>query len=550
MKHNNNKTRMIIETQDKDGKNIVEDVCPYFEVTRIIKKIPPDTAPEEAEVYVNNGNFQKTFRLELENVSDMQYVMKICCKNYLIIPQCFKNLVYDEILRQIYKQISQNKYGYEHKCLGWYEIDGRKIFLLEHTNLMNGYSSDCIRTCGKFVNGRETVYDNMLNNEVFNNISMTLAYILGFCSVVVSRISPFRDLGVLIVGLTGRSTTGKTTALKLMASIWGDTDDIKGTAILRNNASDLGFISQCSGLFGYPILWDDLFTNSKITADDFFYDKSKGTQRATSKSNGDTDLSRMGFSGLVAITGENSLLEKTRGQIGLFMRTIDFHEKRWTTSGQNSTAIKNCVAQNYGHKALPFVQYIQNMDDITLLSFFDNCVEEIMAKIKSRDDFTDRVSKKYAVILLTAKLVNCCFGLKLDENKIIDFALKSEIEQQEERNKSKMAYEFLYSYYSSNKDNFDIKNKDNNTTILAKNKREGIVSIKGDETHIYIPTRIAREILRLNNFPQIDSYKIEWKENGYTKCESNRYDKSNLELGRHFHFVYVDINKEKNNVSQ
>ena len=68
---------MIIETQDKDGKNIVEDVCPYFEVTRIIKKIPPDTAPEEAEVYVNNGNFQKTFRLELENVSDMQYVMKI-----------------------------------------------------------------------------------------------------------------------------------------------------------------------------------------------------------------------------------------------------------------------------------------------------------------------------------------------------------------------------------------------------------------------------------------------------------------------------------------
>ena len=126
----------------------------------------------------------------------------------------------------------------------------------------------------------------------------------------------------------------------------------------------------------------------------------------------------------------------------------------------------------------------------------------------------------------------------------------SQKETLEERNKSKLAYEFLYSYYSSNKDNFDIKNKDNNTTILAKNKREGIVSIKGEETHIYIPTRIAREILRLNNFPQIDSYKIEWKENGFTKCENNRYDKSNLELGRHFHFVYVDINKEKNNVSQ
>lgn len=539
MNPNNDKTKMIQVIKDNEGNEIQEEICSYFEVTQIIKKIPENIENDEVEIQVNNGSFFKSFRIDLENISDINYVMKICSKNYLIVQNNFRNLVYSELLRQTNSLIAKNKFNYEHKCLGWVELNGKNIFLLDRTNLMNGYFSKCIRSTGTFVKGNEDEYDKMLEENVFNNTSMTLAYMLGFCSVVSSLISDDRDVGVLIVGLTGRSTTGKTTALKLMASIWGDPSELKGTTILRNNASEKAFTTQCSGLYGYPILWDDLFTNSKIKVDDFLYEKSKGTQRVVSTTNGDNDFSRMGYSGLVAITGEESLVEKTNGSMGLYARIIDFHEISWTSSGQNATEIKNVISQNYGFKAKPYVEYIQSLEKSYLLEDYDECVEIVNSRIKFQDDFTDRISKKYAIILLTIKLVNKCFNLTLDENQIIDFALKIEEEQYQERDKGRLAYEFIYSYYMANKNKFDIKFKDLNNEIKAsKLPREGKSIEEGKDVNLYISCSIVKKILNNNSFPQLDSYKKEWKDKGYTKCEKNRYDKSNTELGRHFHFVY------------
>lgn len=82
----------------------------------------------------------------------------------------------------------------------------------------------------------------------------------------------------------------------------------------------------------------------------------------------------MGFSGLVAISGEDSLLEKTKGQMGLYARIIDFHEVRWTSSGKNSTEIKNIIAQTYGLKSKPFVEYIQSLEKKYILEFYDSCL--------------------------------------------------------------------------------------------------------------------------------------------------------------------------------
>lgn len=66
----------------------------------------------------------------------------------------------------------------------------------------------------------------MLKEEVFTNTAMTLAYVLGFCSVLRARIGENEGLCNLIVCLSGKSTTGKTTALNLIGSIWGDVSEM------------------------------------------------------------------------------------------------------------------------------------------------------------------------------------------------------------------------------------------------------------------------------------------------------------------------------------
>ena len=66
---------------------------------------------------------------------------------------------------------------------------------------------------------------------------------------------------------------------------------------------------------------------------------------------------------------------------------------------------------------------------------------------------------------------------------------------------------------------------------------------KDSEINLYIPIDKVKKLLNDNNFTQIDNYKKVWKEKGYIKHENGRYDKSNSEMGRHFHFVYKLIEK-------
>ena len=131
----------------------------------------------------------------------------------------------------------------------------------------------------------------------------------------------------------------------------------------------------------------------------------------------------------------------------------------------------------------------------------------------------------------------------------MQIALNCEKEQQLERNKSKMAYDFILTYFFANKNKFDIKIKNGEFISKSTLPREGIAMFKDGVLDLCVPISTARQILNNNSYPQIDTYKKQWKEKGLTKCENSRTEMSNPELGRHFHFVYKDINLEAiNNV--
>lgn len=540
---NKDKTAMTI--QDKDSQII--EVIPYFEVKRIINKIPVNIENDEVEIFYKFPTKSDTFRVKLADCCDANLLYKSFVSNKCI----FNNLVSKfDILETVMNQLQQitinNNFSYEHKCLGWYNVEAptmKKYFLYDATTLESGQVSICTRPCGKFTNGSEEKYNEMLDNYVFNNRYMSLAYVLGFTGVINALLAETLDLGVMLVGLSGTSSSGKTTAMKLMASIWGDTNDIKGTMILKTSGSENGLNCQQSGLFGVPILYDDIDTNQSINIEEFIYAKSKGTQRVVSTTKGEADNSRMGFSGIVITTSEDSLIKKTSNKLGLYARYLDLNNFPWTDSAESSNNIKKCVCSHYGFKGKVFGEFIQNYDYNHIESMYHEKYKEILQILKDASSLRDRICQKYAVIAITCDLINECFNTSLNTEEIIKTSLESEnSEEIDNRDMAMRAYDFILSDFRNSKGKYTIK-KGMSTIPYTTKERFGIAVYKDDVVELQITPQNLENLLLKNKFTQFSNYKKSWKAKGLLISHADRIESSASDIGRCYRLVYK-IEKE------
>ena len=371
---------------------------------------------------------------------------------------------------------------------------------------------------------------------------LSLAYALGFSGVVISRLAKHRDLGVIIVGLSGKSTTGKTTSLQLIASIWGDTSD-SSSFFVRNDASGLGFKAQYAGMYGVPCLFDDITTNEKLDMSDFIYSSSKGQGRIVSDTKGQVDRSRLGFSGICITTSEMALTEHTRKDQGLFARLLDFGEISWTKSAQESDTIKNTVFENYGFKGIKFAKKIENIPDEILLKLYDKALGEIETKLPATDSFSSRVAKKYAALKVTMELHNKIFKHQLPTEEVIDMVLKLEESQVKARDIIKEAHDYLKEYFCIAKSCFDVKYKDGKSIKSKALKRQGVAVYKEDGLHLYIPTGTAQTILSAAGYKQFKTYKKAWRKRGMLISPNERDSCAGTTMlnCRHYHLLYTDI---------
>ena len=545
MHGNKDKTAMTIK--DKESNQIVE-VVPYFEVNRVINKIPVNIENDEVEIFYKYPTKSDTFRVKLADCCDTNLLYKAFVSNKCI----FNNLVSKfDILETVMNQLQQitinNNFSYEHKCLGWHNVDApttKRYFLYDSTTLESGQVSICTRPCGKFTNGSEDKYNEMLDNYVFNNRYMSLAYVLGFTGVINALLAETLDLGVMLVGLSGTSSTGKTTAMKLMASIWGDTNDIKGTMILKTSGSENGLNCQQSGLFGVPILYDDIDTNQSINIEEFIYAKSKGAQRVVSTTKGEADNSRMGFSGIVVTTSEDSLIKKTSNKLGLYARYLDLNNFPWTDSADSSNNIKKCVCTHYGFKGKVFGEFIQNYDYQQIEFMYHEKYKQIHKLLNDTSSLKDRICQKYAVIAITCDLINECFNTSLDTEDIIKTSLESESsEEVDNRDMATQAYDFVLSDFYGAKSKYTIK-MDMNTIPYTTKERFGVAVYRDDILELQIPTKTLENLLLKNGFPQVSNYKKSWKSKGLLISHADRISSAVKDIGRCYRLIYK-IEKEE-----
>lgn len=516
-----------------------ERVCDLLSVKAVIKKIPQENSTPEVEFLKVNRFGSETFKIPLSTLGDTKKFCEALANHHILLKQSNQFPVVDYLRADVDHAQQNEMFHFEHTPLGFYEYNGKLHFFWEKTLIDDKHYSKCVREFGKFKMGNEEEYDEMLRKYVFPDTHLSLAYALGFSSVLAARLYDYTDIGVPLISFNGKSSTGKSLSCMLAISSFANPNLQSGSLMIKTDSSANGLTSQLSNSEGLIFCMDDIDTDSSRIMSDTIYRLSNGTGRTVSSVKGEA-IQRGSWKGTILINSETSPGENIhKGGIGA--RLIEFKDVLWTKSAEIADNIRNIITKSYGHKGEKFGKHIAELNIEQILTDFNYCKDEVANQIKNRDSLSSRIINKYALILLTIKYVNSFFNICLNEKEILDFVLKNEEKNVLDRNKPLASYTYLFEYYLENSNNFNVK-AGKKLLRTAKNKCFGEAIYTSDTIQLCIRSNQLRDIMFKGGFTQYKSYRDDWKKRGYILHDDGRCDTSNKILGRHYKFLYEKSN--------
>lgn len=219
-----------------------------------------------------------------------------------------------------------------------------------------------------------------------------------------------------IVSFYGKTTTGKSTAQTMMASVYTDPKDKKvyipffGTlnAIIKSFASK----------FGVPQLFDEATVSSGLNMESLLYTIT--LEQDKSRCNSSADLRIPETWKLIAITSsENRLLTDSRmHNRGLDARVLSF-ELGFTDSRDHSDKIHDFCGKQYGILGKVLSEHLLTVDHEEIVQKYEECKDDMRNAIDdvSSFDLAERLINEYAVILLAGKAL-VKLGVNVDIDRI------------------------------------------------------------------------------------------------------------------------------------
>lgn len=269
------------------------------------------------------------------------------------------------------------------------------------------------------------------------------------------------------------SGTGKTVALMLAASVWGNPE--LGTYIQSFNSTSVGHEKMAAFLNNIPMCIDELQLSKDSHGNSKFdvYQLSQGTGRTRGNKSGGVDQTPT-WSNCIITTGETPIVKEGSGA-GAINRVIDLEcpiGEKVIADGQKTA---NALKSNYGHAGRIFVE---NIDPEKVRTIYD----EYFVKL-SDTDTTEKQCMASAVILTADAIISEMF---FNDKPL-------EIEQMQKFLKSKASvsvgergYQYICDWVAMNIKNF-LGTSEAQTELPAK-----IYGQKGDSGWIYINQSVFR----------------------------------------------------------
>ena len=207
------------------------------------------------------------------------------------------------------------------------------------------------------------------------------------------------------------------------------------------------------GVYGVPIIIDDILTNEKLNISEVIYTIAQGSPKG--RLNGNCELREsLGWSGVVAISSETPILDTVSGLQGLKARVLHTYGIQWTKSAEEATLVKRVVSRNYGFTGKEFAEYVSKIPIDELYDRFTDSLDIVKELMVKKDRLTERLAYKYAAVHLTVLLVNKALNFNISAQDITKLFIKCEQDCFDERDNSSKAFKAILDFVDRHESNF------------------------------------------------------------------------------------------------
>ena len=402
----------IFVAYDDEEQNFVPYSCRFETTEKIVDVL---TNQEEIVVKIFNGYTDPEIKIDRKIITETMIVKELTRYGVSIPDQEDDQLLAKSILTETEKNANQIL---QFSKLGFEKIQGEEVYLADRLYTSHPSYLENATCAFSEMKSQGTLkqYRRFLIKEVSQRPKLALALALGVTAPVAHILKMHGVFyETLLWSFCGESSTGKTTSLLAMLSLFGNPQYL----ISNLNATSNALATQVSAQSGFPFVADEA-TRSKIDFDELIYSLSSG--KGKRRCNGDGSLKKLvNFSGAAFFSSEHSILDQCSEQGGEEARVIEFELNWFDQDRKKADEFLRFFNTHYGVAAEPLARLIlDNKIQRKIVSHFEKALDRLAQKVVIKDGIDARIVQRLAIIAVSCWLLQKAIRVDFHIEDIID----------------------------------------------------------------------------------------------------------------------------------
>ncbi|KIX90653.1 hypothetical protein TP70_06460 [Staphylococcus microti] len=258
----------------------------------------------------------------------------------------------------------------------------------------------------------------------------TMMFLYASCGSILLHdfnVEPF------VVDLSGASSRGKTTALKVASSVWG-----KQGLVSEWNITRVGIERKSAFLNSFPLYLDDSRKANPYMIADVVYQFSGGREKGRGNKRS-IDVERT-WQNIMISTGETSLADNGNEKAGIGARVVTLQENPFADN-VSFIDLYEGINNQYGTLGLAFIEQYQS-DKETYYASFKRHEKRLIEKAGS-NEIMARIGRAFALLQVAGEIINDIDGFEHDPYITIAQAYSNMLETNKNIDKPKQLLESL-----------------------------------------------------------------------------------------------------------
>lgn len=300
----------------------------------------------------------------------------------------------------------------------------------------DGYKrlASAFKTKGTLKGYSDTVFKQVKNSP--------MAMMVVYASLGSILLNDF-DVEPFIEDISGKTSTGKTTVLKVGSSVWGTND-----LISEWNTTKVNVERKASMMNSFPLFYDDTRKAPVYQLADIVYQFSGGRSKGRGNIHS-IDVEKT-WKNILISTGETSIVEYDNGKGGMSARVITLQDNPFNDD-VDLNALYDGLENNYGHLGLAFIEQYEKHKVEYKESFKGHA--KLFVEKAGDNEVMQRLGRPFALLQTSAEILNDIEGFEHDLYSTVQCAYESMKESNKSIDKPKQLLVEVLEYMQANRNN-------------------------------------------------------------------------------------------------